>query len=272
MMENYALFIYKMANDEDFSVRLTAILYLTHLLCKDILKPRGCLSDVALSMLPSKSFTESGCGGREVAAAACNLFNELSKKGNLLVNVLPDIICRLSRYSEKVPMDAFQALVRRFLSMLGDKSHDVMVEKMCHRFDFCGSEEAIENNENIAHYFSYFISQLNLSEKSLQKMCDFLPHFAPFLDDDVVFNNFSGVVRLFIESEPSPVAKDAADSLLRKMEYLHKKSALTEAESKKMLKTIGNIDLEIPVKLDAKGDPIVFNFDDCEQPVEYEST
>ncbi|KIH55127.1 hypothetical protein ANCDUO_14720, partial [Ancylostoma duodenale] len=80
MMENYALFIYKMANDEDFSVRLTAILYLTHLLCKDILKPRGCLSDVALSMLPSKSFTESGCGGREVAAAACNLFNELSKK------------------------------------------------------------------------------------------------------------------------------------------------------------------------------------------------
>ncbi|RCN47102.1 hypothetical protein ANCCAN_06825 [Ancylostoma caninum] len=281
MLENYALFIYKMANDEDFSVRLTAILYLTHLLCKDILKPRGCLSDVALSMLPSKSFTGSSCGGREVAAAACNLFNELSKKlkyvayylqGNLLVNVLPDIICRLSRYGEQVPMDAFQALVRRFLSMLGDKSHDVMVEKMCHRFDFCGSEEAIENNENIAHYFSYFISQLNLSEKSLQKMCDFLPHFAPFLDDDVVFNNFSGVVRFFIESDPSPTAKDAADGLLRKMEYLHRKSTLTEAESKKILKNIGYIDLEIPVKLDAKGDPIVFNFDDCEQPVEYDST
>lgn len=56
-------------------------------------------------------------------------------------------------------MDAFQSLVRcarlflwwwhdisihyifdsrRFLAMLGDKSHDIMVEKMCHRFDFCG--------------------------------------------------------------------------------------------------------------------------------------
>ncbi|EYB81578.1 hypothetical protein Y032_0379g330 [Ancylostoma ceylanicum] len=271
MLENYALFIYKMANDADLSVRLTAILYLTHLLCKDILKPRGCLSDVALCMLPSKSLSESGYGGREVAAVACNLFSELSKKGNLMVNVLPDIVCRLSRYGEKVPMDAFQELVRRFLTMLGDKSHDVMVEKMCHRFDFCGSEEAIEHNKNIAHYFSYFISQLSLSEKSLQKMCRFLPHFAPFLDDDVVFSNFCGVVRLFIESEPNPTAKDAADSLLRKMEYLHKKSALTEAESKEVLKTTGHIDLEIPVELDAKGNPIVFNFDDCEQPVEYES-
>lgn len=73
------------------------------------------------------------------------------------------------------------------------------------------------------------------------------------------------------------------------MEYLHKKTVLTEAESKKMLRTIGPIDLEIPVKvgllnfivftdllqfpfqLDAKGDPIVFSFGDCEQPVEYES-
>ncbi|KAK6752772.1 hypothetical protein RB195_003898 [Necator americanus] len=265
MLEKYALFIYRMTRDEDASVRLTAILHLTHLLSNDFLKPRGCLSDVAFCMLPSKS---SSSGEREVAAAACNLFTELSKKGTLLVNVLPDIICRLSRYGDKVSMDAFKTVVSRLLGMIGDYSHDFMVEKMCHRFDFCGSKEAVENNEKIAQYFSHFISQLTLSEKSLSKMCSFLPHFAPFLDDDVIFNDFTGVVKSFMDNDPTTSAKETAEELLRKMEYLHKKSCLSEEENKRMLESVGVINLNVSVENGADGCPTaVFSFEDCEQPI-----
>ncbi|ETN83170.1 hypothetical protein NECAME_07530 [Necator americanus] len=238
MLEKYALFIYRMTRDEDASVRLTAILHLTHLLSNDFLKPRGCLSDAAFCMLPSKS---SSSGEREVAAAACNLFTELSKKGTLLVNVLPDIICRLSRYGDKVSMDAFKTVV---------------------------SKEAVKNNEKIAQYFSHFISQLTLSEKSLSKMCSFLPHFAPFLDDDVIFNDFTGVVKSFMDNDPTTSAKETAEELLRKMEYLHKKSCLSEEENKRMLEGVGVINLNVSVENGADGCPTaVFSFEDCEQPI-----
>ncbi|KAE9414371.1 hypothetical protein Angca_000640, partial [Angiostrongylus cantonensis] len=90
--------------------------------------------------------------------------------GNLLVNVLPDLICRICRWEEQVPLDAFKHLVRQLLPLVDSKPLDIVVEKMCQRFQFCSSGEAIEHNKNIAYYFSYLISQLTLSDTSVYKV------------------------------------------------------------------------------------------------------
>ncbi|KHJ91591.1 hypothetical protein OESDEN_08543 [Oesophagostomum dentatum] len=270
MMESCALFLYRMASDEDVSVRLTTVLWLTRLLCNDMIKPRGSLSDVALCMITRESRETNRSSGRELAAAANKLFKELSKKGNLLLNVLPDIICRLARYGKEVSMAEFQTLVRRLLEMVGDKPHDIMVEKMCQRFDICSSEEAIKDNEKIAEYFSFFISQLTLSEKSLPKMHSFLPQFAPLLNNDVFFNDLISVIQSFLDSEPNAIARESADDLLRKVNFLHRKS-LNEEERKNFLKSIGSADHENAAK-GADDEEVAFTFDKCDQPVEYENS
>ncbi|WKY07389.1 hypothetical protein Q1695_007103 [Nippostrongylus brasiliensis] len=263
MLENHSLFLFEMPMDADPNVRITALLYLTYLLTHDVLKPRGTLSDTALCMLNRKRSdgNEDGCTNdeREVAALATALFREISRKGNLLVNVLPDLVCRICRWEEQVPLSAFKSLVQRLISMVEDKPLDVVVEKMCQRFEFCGSGEATEHNRNIAYYFSYFISQLSLSDSSFYKMRDSLPYFAPFMEDDTIYGDFVSPVYQLITSTSSVDVKRDAEEFLRKLEFLHVKSRLNEEERDRMSRA-----------LDKDGKPIMFTFADCDEPVEYD--
>ncbi|PIO52806.1 hypothetical protein TELCIR_25883 [Teladorsagia circumcincta] len=197
--------------DADPNVRITSLLYLTYLLTHDVLKPRGTLSDAALCMLNRKRSDgkEEDCSSdeREVTVLATELFREISRKGNLLVNVLPDLVCRICRWEEQVPLPAFKSLVKRLLSMVDDKPMDVVVEKMCQRFEFCNRREATEHNRRIAYYFSYFISQIALTDSSFYRMRDSLPYFAPFLEDEVIYRDFMAVISHLISGTSSNEVK-----------------------------------------------------------------
>ncbi|KAK5970943.1 putative cell division topological specificity factor MinE [Trichostrongylus colubriformis] len=276
MLESHSLFLFEMPMDADPNVRITSLLYLTYLLTHDVLKPRGTLSDTALCMLNRKRSDgkEEDCTNdeREVSVLATELFRQISRKGNLLVNVLPDLICRICRWEEQVPLTAFKYLVKRLLPMVDDKPLDVVIEKMCQRFEFCNRREATEHNRHIAYYFSYFISQLTLTDSSFYKMRDSLPYFAPFLEDEIVYRDFMAVISRLISSTSSGDVKRDAEELLRKMEFLHVKSGLTEEERDRMSKAVGPINLDVPVKLDKEGNPIMFTFADCDEPIEYDNS
>ncbi len=47
-----------------------------------------------------------------LSAMASSLFEELSKKGNTLYNVMPDIISRLSNPSTEVEEEKFQTIMK----------------------------------------------------------------------------------------------------------------------------------------------------------------
>uniref|UniRef100_A0A183F9F0 USP domain-containing protein n=1 Tax=Heligmosomoides polygyrus TaxID=6339 RepID=A0A183F9F0_HELPZ len=151
-----------------------------------------------------------------------------------LVNVLPDLVCRICRWEEQVPLSDFKCLVRKLLSMVEEKPLDVVVEKMCQRFEFCNRREATEHNRHIAYYFSYFISQLILSDSSFYK--------------------------------------HDAEEFLRKMEFLHVRSTLSCEERDRLSRAVGPINLDVPVRLDKEGNPIMFTFADCDEPVEYDDS
>nr|CDJ82751.1 condensin complex subunit 1 isoform 2 [Haemonchus contortus] len=276
MLESHSLSLFEMPMDADPNVRITSLLYLTYLLTHDVLKPRGTLSDTALCMLNRKRSDgkEEDCSNdeREVSVLATELFRELSRKGNLLVNVLPDLICRICRWEDQVPLKAFKYLVKRLLSMVEDKPLDVVVEKMCQRFEFCKRREATEHNGHIVYYFSYFISQLTLTDNSFYKMRDSLPYFAPFLEDEVIYRDFMAVVSHLVSSTSSEEVKRDAEEFLRKMEFLHVKSTLSDEERDRMSKAVGPINLDVPVKLDKDGNPIMFTFADCDEPIEYDDS
>jgi len=58
-------------SDENSSVRLTAIMVLTQLVLKDVMKVKGQVSEVAVLLLDPES---------HIASLALNFFNELSAK------------------------------------------------------------------------------------------------------------------------------------------------------------------------------------------------
>ncbi|EPB79679.1 hypothetical protein ANCCEY_01223 [Ancylostoma ceylanicum] len=249
MLDRHALFLFDMPIDKDVNVKITALLYLTQMLTRDILKPRGTLSNVALCMLkkkPSSDTTdpsEAQTSYREVMALAKKLFYEISLKGNLLVNVMPDLICRVCRWEKEVPLTDFKDIVNR---------------------------EATAHNQHISHYFSYFISQVPLSDTSFYKMRDALAYFAPFLEDSVVYHDLIAPVHQLASSTQSTDVKRDAEEFLRKVDFLHVKSTLTDEERDRMSKAVGPINLDVPVKLDKDGNPIIFSFADCDEPVEYD--
>ncbi|EYB86284.1 hypothetical protein Y032_0282g1284 [Ancylostoma ceylanicum] len=276
MLDRHALFLFDMPIDKDVNVKITALLYLTQMLTRDILKPRGTLSNVALCMLkkkPSSDTTdpsEAQTSYREVMALAKKLFYEISLKGNLLVNVMPDLICRVCRWEKEVPLTDFKDIVKKLLPLIMDKPLDTVVEKMCSRFEFCNSREATAHNQHISHYFSYFISQVPLSDTSFYKMRDALAYFAPFLEDSVVYHDLIAPVHQLASSTQSTDVKRDAEEFLRKVDFLHVKSTLTDEERDRMSKAVGPINLDVPVKLDKDGNPIIFSFADCDEPVEYD--
>ncbi|CAJ0591432.1 unnamed protein product [Cylicocyclus nassatus] len=256
MLDRQALFLFEMTVDVDASVKITALLYLTKMLTRDILKPRGTLSNVALCMLrksaPSNNSSSSQVrtGNREVIALARKLFYEISIKGNLLVNVMPDIICRVCRFEKEVSLSDFRFIVKKLLPLIADKPLDSVVEKMCQRFEFCNSAEATAHNKHIAHYFSYFISQLPLSDSSFYKMRDSIAYFAPFLEDLVVYNDLIAPLNHLVSSTQSLDVKHDAEEFLLKVEFLHVRHSLTEEERDRMSRAVGPINLDVPVKLD----------------------
>ncbi|KAK6058964.1 hypothetical protein COOONC_03439 [Cooperia oncophora] len=91
-------------------------------------------------------------------------------------------------------------------------------------------------------------------------MRDSLPYFAPFLEI------------IYISDFMSVVTPNRREFFLRKIEFLHVKSRLTEEERDRMSKAVGPINLDVPVKLDKDGNPIMFTFADCDEPIEYDNS
>uniref|UniRef100_A0A0K0D716 SERPIN domain-containing protein n=1 Tax=Angiostrongylus cantonensis TaxID=6313 RepID=A0A0K0D716_ANGCA len=103
-----------------------------------------------------------------------------------------------------------------------------------------------------------------------REMRDTLPYFAQFLEDGIIFHDFKAVISQLISNTQSTAVKHDAEELLRKMEFLHLRSSLTEEERNVMSRTVGPINLAVPIKLDKDGNPITFCFADCDEPVEYD--
>ncbi|KHJ91590.1 hypothetical protein OESDEN_08542 [Oesophagostomum dentatum] len=101
-------------------------------------------------------------------------------------------------------------------------------------------------------------------------MHNFLPLFAPLLNNDVFINDLTSVIQSFLDSEPNAIARESADDLLRKVNFLHRKS-LGEEEKKKFFKSIGSAGHENTAK-GADDEEVMFTLDRCGQPVEWDNS
>ena len=71
----------------------------------------------------------------KISVLAKLFFTELSRKGNALYNVMPDIISRLSDPEAGIDEPKFREIMKYIIGLIEkDKHSESLVEKLCQRF------------------------------------------------------------------------------------------------------------------------------------------
>uniref|UniRef100_A0A0N5AEA3 Asparaginase n=1 Tax=Syphacia muris TaxID=451379 RepID=A0A0N5AEA3_9BILA len=179
IIEGCSEHIYNRIADTDNYVRQTCIIVLTHLLLNDMIKIRTAIADIAKCIVDEDE---------SIAELSNYLFAELSKKGNIIYNMMPDIISRLSTDNE-VCLDEFMRIMKTLLSLIKkDKHSDNLLDKLCFRLRTCIDQNGVID-ERLAERLSFCISKLPLSEKSISVLTEHLPALSHLLHFDPVYND-----------------------------------------------------------------------------------
>ena len=101
--------MYARLHDESVSVRSNTLTVLTHLILNDMIKVKGQISDMACCIVDSVD---------KIAGLAKLFFAELSKKGNTLYNVMPDIVSRLSDPEKGVEEEPFRTIMKYIFGLI----------------------------------------------------------------------------------------------------------------------------------------------------------
>jgi condensin complex subunit 1 len=212
LIEPWTSHLYARLSDESVLVRKNTMTVLSHLILNDMLKVKGQISAIALCLEDSES---------RIADLAKLFFHELAKKGNVLYNILPDIISRLSDPSMSVSEERFNDILKYLLSFIQkEKQSDMLVEKLCHRF-------RTTRNERQWREIAHCLAQLSYSERGVRKLQENVACYQDKLGSPGVYTCFSAIFtkcRKFAK----PEVKALVDELEKRVEELHKK--YTEGE------------------------------------------
>ncbi|XP_036617804.1 condensin complex subunit 1 isoform X1 [Trichosurus vulpecula] len=205
LVEPWTPNLYARLRDPASQVRKTAGLVMTHLILKDMVRVKGQVSEMAVLLIDPEP---------EVAALAKNFFNELAGKGNVVYNLLPDIISRLSDPESGVEEEPFHVIMRQLLSYITkDKQTESLVEKLCQRFRTARTERQHRD-------LAYCLSLLPLTERGLRKMQDNFECFGDKLSDETIFSAFLAAVGK-LRRWAKPEGKALVDEFEQKLRACH---------------------------------------------------
>lgn len=178
-VEPWASHIYRRLRDQSSHVRSQTLMVLTHLILNDMIKVKGQVSEIALSLEDEEPRT---------VYLARLFFQELSKRGNNPVyNLMPDVVSRLSQDSD-VSRETFRNVIPFLMSFIvRDKHSESLVEKLCFRFATCST---LQQTQDIA----FCLTQLPINEKALCKLDALMKTYKCALFDDEVYKSFQAMV------------------------------------------------------------------------------
>ena len=226
-MEPWTPHMYKMLRDTSSLVRSNTLAVLTHLILNDMIKVKGQISDIALCIADATD---------RIAGLAKHFFSELSRKGNALYNVMPDIISRLSSSSPSeaddesvpVPEDTFRAIMNYIVGLIEkDKHLESLVEKLCQRF-------RVANCERQWRDLAFCLSLFKYSDRAIKKLAENFLCFSDKLHEEEVNNAFLGII-VHSRKQVKQDTKVAIDELEEKMAKAREKCLEDNSTSKRAL-------------------------------------
>ncbi|KAK3912396.1 Condensin complex subunit 1 [Frankliniella fusca] len=179
LIEPWTKHFYSRLGDKSSQVRKDTILVLKHLITNEMVKVRGQISDLALCTVDPEP---------QISCMAISLFEELSKKGNTLYNVLPDIISRLSNPSIEVEEEKFRTIMKFLMQLIQkDRQMESLVDKLCQRF-------RASTHERQWCDLAYCLSLLQYSDRSLRRLLENLPCYAEKLTVPIIYDTFNDIL------------------------------------------------------------------------------
>lgn len=182
-------------NDE---VRLTAVKMLSHLIMHEMIRVKGQISDLVLCIVDQNE---------EIKQMTQQFFKEIATKSNILYNVLPDIISRLSDPESKITEERYHTIMKFIMDLVKkDRQVESLVEKLCLRFR-CTTEERQWRD------IAFCLSLLTYTEKTIKKLIDSIRDFKDKVQVDEVMDYFKQII-----NQTSKTAKPELKALLTDFE------------------------------------------------------
>merc|ERR1719322_1873384 len=173
-----------------------------------MIKVKGQISDMALCIMDE-------CD--KIGNMAKLFFTELSRKGNALYNVMPDIVSRLSDPAAGIDEDKFKEIMRYIIGLIDkDKHLESLVEKLCHRFHATTTERQWRD-------LAFCLSIFNYNEKAAKKFMDNFSCYADKLHEDVLYEAVNAILTQ-CKKLPKAETKVAVEELATKVEEARDKA------------------------------------------------
>lgn len=171
--------LYSTLHDENRDLRLTSVRILSHLISHEMILVKGQISDLALCLVDADT---------EIRRTTEVFFKEIANKSNILYNVLPDIISRLSDPKLKLEEVRYQTIMKYIMCLVtNDRQKEGLVEKLCYRFKVTEQERQWSD-------IAYCLSLITYTEKTIKKLIDNIGLFKDKVQIQNVYDYFKQII------------------------------------------------------------------------------
>ncbi|KAK0094256.1 hypothetical protein PV326_011424 [Microctonus aethiopoides] len=201
-VEPWTSHMYSRLQDKEISVRSTAVQVLSHLVKREMIRVKGQSAELTLCIVDSDA---------KIRDAAKQFFHELSQKGNVLYNVIPDILSRLTSPNINIEEDDLHTIFKYIFGLLHkERETDALLDKICARFKLATSERQWRD-------LSFCLALLQLGKKGITRLVTNLP----LLKDKIHNKQVQKALKDIIETaRKKPDLKDVCNVLENEIEKL----------------------------------------------------
>lgn len=179
VIEPWSCHLYSTLYDENRELRLTTVRILAHLISHEMILVKGQISDLAMCIVDPDE---------EIKKTTEVFFKEIANKSQILYNVLPDIISRLSDPKLKLEEGKYQQIMKYIIGLVSkDRQVEGLVEKLCFRFKVTEQERQWRD-------IAYCLSLLNYTEKTIKKLIDNITLFKDKVQVQEVYDYFRRII------------------------------------------------------------------------------
>uniref|UniRef100_A0A8W7JGH8 Condensin complex subunit 1 n=1 Tax=Anopheles albimanus TaxID=7167 RepID=A0A8W7JGH8_ANOAL len=177
--ESWTSHMYATLYEQDAELRLTAVKMLSHLILHEMIRVKGQISDLALCIVDAV---------QEIRTITEQFFKEIANKSNILYNVLPDIISRLSDPNLQLEEEKYHIIMRYIIGLINkDKQIESLVEKLCLRF-------RVTNDVRQWRDIAFCLSMLSYNEKTIKKLSENVGCFKDKVQHDEIYQSFKTII------------------------------------------------------------------------------
>lgn len=171
--------LYATLHEKDSELRLTAVKMLSNLILHEMVLVKGQVSDLAMCLVDPVD---------EIRIMTEQFFKEIAQKSNILYNVMPDIISRLSNPSLLLEEGKYRVIMKYIIGLINkDKQVETLVEKLCLRFSLTHSERQWRD-------IAYCLTLLHHTEKTFKKLVENIPKFKDKVQIEEVYDAFKQII------------------------------------------------------------------------------